>query len=120
MIGKFCEIDRCGAIVIAYLLFQLVGLCWAFLVNAAFALACRVTYFLPPIDLAGAAAVLSSQINNNNSTLSFNLSNAVPSNPHSLLSSPTNTGINLQLALYLTTDHLQAFNALYHHTLPTT
>ena len=92
VIGKFCEIDRCGAIVIAYLLFQLVGLCWAFLVNAAFALACRVTYFLPPIDLAGAAAVLSSQINNNKSTLTFNLSNAVPSDPRSLLSSPTNTG----------------------------
>ena len=91
MIGNWCEIDRCGAIVIAYLLFQLVGLCWAFLVNAAFALACRVTYFLPPIDLAGAAAVLSSQISNN-STLSFNLSNAVQSDPHSLLSSPTNTG----------------------------
>lgn len=44
------ELDRMCSMIFAYLTFQLVGLCWAFLVNAAFALACRVTSFLPKLS----------------------------------------------------------------------
>jgi hypothetical protein len=81
------ELDRATALLISYLVFQVVGLCYAFLVNAAFALACRVPYFLPPIDLAAVAAI-SGGING---STSFNTttSPAASSSKESLLSSPT-------------------------------
>ena len=52
LLSKSPEIDRLSSITFAYLTFQVVGLCWAFLVNAAFALATRITAFLPPMNLA--------------------------------------------------------------------
>jgi hypothetical protein len=52
LLAKSPEIDRISSIAFAYLTFQVVGLCWAFLVNAAFALATRITAFLPPMNLA--------------------------------------------------------------------
>jgi hypothetical protein len=51
LLAKSPEIDRISSIAMAYLTFQVVGLCWAFLVNAAFSLATRVTAFLPPLEL---------------------------------------------------------------------
>ena len=42
------ELDSASIFVMAYLLLQVVGFCWAFLVNAAFALAARSTALLPP------------------------------------------------------------------------
>ena len=52
LLAKSPEVDRISSITFAYLTFQVVGLCWVFLVNAAFALATRVTTFLPPMNLA--------------------------------------------------------------------
>ena len=52
LLSKSPEVDRISSITFAYLTFQVVGLCWVFLVNAAFALATRVTTFLPPMNLA--------------------------------------------------------------------
>ena len=83
------ELDRATALLISYLVFQVVGLLYAFLVNAAFALACRVPYFLPPIDLAVVAAVTSGGlINSSSDTLNVTLPTE-PSERESLLSSPT-------------------------------
>ena len=42
------ELDNICTMMMAYMLMQIVGFCWAFLVNAAFALACRSTELLPP------------------------------------------------------------------------
>jgi hypothetical protein len=50
LLAKSPEADRISSIAFAYLIFQVVGLCWVFLVNAAFALATRVTAFLPPME----------------------------------------------------------------------
>ena len=43
IIGHFPEVDRISAFIMSYLLFQIVGLVWAFLVNAGFAIACRAS-----------------------------------------------------------------------------
>jgi hypothetical protein len=45
--AKFPEVDRLSSITLGYLFFQVVGLCWAFLVNASFALACKSAMFVP-------------------------------------------------------------------------
>lgn len=47
LLAKFPEIDRLCSLAFAYLLFQVVGFCWAFLVNAAFAISCQASSFLP-------------------------------------------------------------------------
>ena len=41
LLAKSPELDRIASFVFTYLLLQIVGFCWAFLVNAAFALACQ-------------------------------------------------------------------------------
>lgn len=46
---SIAEVDNACAMIMAYMLMQIVGFCWAFLVNAAFALACRSTELLPPV-----------------------------------------------------------------------
>ncbi len=48
--ASFPAIDRVCSVVMTYLLLQVVGICWAILLNAAFALACRVTNILPEIS----------------------------------------------------------------------
>lgn len=47
LLVSFPELDRISSIVFSYLLFQVVGYCWAFLVNAAFAISCQIASFLP-------------------------------------------------------------------------
>lgn len=47
VLAKAPELDRICSIVHIYLLFQLVGFCWAFLVNASFAIACQTSAFMP-------------------------------------------------------------------------
>ena len=91
LLGKSPELDRISSCVMAYLIFQVVALCWAFLVNAAFALACRVPFFLPPLDL-----VIESSMSN--LTQSSGTSNSTDWN--SLLSSPS-TSVQLIAAFYV-------------------
>ncbi len=45
------ELDRLCSMVFAYLAFQVVGFCWAFLVNASFAVACQLPTRLLPTDM---------------------------------------------------------------------
>lgn len=47
------EVDRLCSMLFAYLTLQVVGLCWAFMVNASFSLALRITPFLPPESISG-------------------------------------------------------------------
>lgn len=47
MLAVSPELDRFCAMIFAYLQFQVVGFCYACLVNASLALACKVTMFLP-------------------------------------------------------------------------
>ena len=51
VLASFPEINRISILCITYFLMQVMGICWAVLVNAGFALACRVTYILPEIRL---------------------------------------------------------------------
>lgn len=53
ILAKSPELDRLSSIIFAYLLFQLVGFAWAFLINASFALAAEITAFLPSFSLIG-------------------------------------------------------------------
>lgn len=41
------EVSVCATYIMSYVLVQNVGFCWAFLVNASFAIACHVATFLP-------------------------------------------------------------------------
>ena len=92
LLAKSPEIDRISGIAFAYLTFQVVGLCWAFLVNAAFALATRITAFLPPMNLANELdGPLSARIGPHSSSLL--------STP-SLLSSPY-TSVQLIASFYV-------------------
>ena len=43
VLASFPEINRISILCITYFLMQVMGICWAVLVNAGFALACRVT-----------------------------------------------------------------------------
>lgn len=63
LLAKSPEIDRISSIAFAYLTFQVVGLCWAFLVNAAFSLATRLTAFLPPLNLTNDSNLTSPSLN---------------------------------------------------------
>ena len=53
LLANFPELDRISIVVMAYFLLQVVGLCWAVLINAGFSLACRITGVLPYVS-AGA------------------------------------------------------------------
>jgi hypothetical protein len=50
LLAHFVELDRVSIVVMAYFLLQVVGLCWAILLNAGFSLACRITNVLPYIE----------------------------------------------------------------------
>ena len=47
LLVKFPEVDRVCSILLSYLMLQVVGFCWAFLVNGAFAIACQAASFFP-------------------------------------------------------------------------
>jgi hypothetical protein len=47
LLANFPELDRVSSVAFAYLALQVVGYCWAFLVNAAFAISCQAASFLP-------------------------------------------------------------------------
>lgn len=47
LLAKFPEVDRVCSIFFSYLMLQVVGFCWAFLVNGAFAIACQAASFFP-------------------------------------------------------------------------
>jgi hypothetical protein len=47
LLVNFPELDRVSSIGFTYLSLQVVGYCWAFLVNAAFAISCQAASFLP-------------------------------------------------------------------------
>jgi hypothetical protein len=47
LLVNFPELDRVSSIGFTYLALQVVGYCWAFLVNAAFAISCQAASFLP-------------------------------------------------------------------------
>lgn len=47
ILAKSPEIDRICGILIGYIHLQMVGFCWAFLVNAGFAVACQTASFFP-------------------------------------------------------------------------
>jgi hypothetical protein len=64
ILAKSPELDRLSSIIFAYLLFQLVGFAWAFLINASFALAAEITAFLPSF-----AAVNKDYINSYSDTI---------------------------------------------------
>ena len=49
LLASFPEINRICSVTTTYFLLQVVGICWAILLNAGFALACRVTYILPAL-----------------------------------------------------------------------
>jgi hypothetical protein len=51
VLAKFPELDRISSIIMTYLLMQVVGFCWAILVNAAFAVSCRSSEYLPPFEV---------------------------------------------------------------------
>ena len=50
LLANFPELDRVSIFVMAYFLLQVVGLCWAVLINAGFSLACRITGVLPYVS----------------------------------------------------------------------
>ena len=50
LLAHFSELDRISIVIMAYFLLQVVGLCWAVLINAGFSLACRITSVLPYIE----------------------------------------------------------------------
>ncbi len=58
ILANFPELDRLSSIAFAYLSLQVVGYCWAFLVNAAFAISCQVASFLPLNQLTDEATTL--------------------------------------------------------------
>ena len=51
LLASFPEINRVCSVTTTYFLLQVVGICWAILLNAGFALACRVTYILPALNV---------------------------------------------------------------------
>jgi hypothetical protein len=51
LLAKSSELDRVCSLIFTYLCLQVVGCCWAFLVNACFALACRAPQYLFLVDI---------------------------------------------------------------------
>jgi hypothetical protein len=51
LLASSSELDRVCSIIFTYLCLQVVGFCWAFLVNACFALACRAPQYLFLVDI---------------------------------------------------------------------
>jgi len=67
LLASFPEINRICSVTTTYFLLQVVGICWAILLNAGFALACQVTHILPALRVdtnAGYMNVYSADLSN--------------------------------------------------------